>query len=53
MSERAVRAVLAAVAFGVRLMDAGSGLVVAQVVPALGVARRSVQERTAGRQDSP
>lgn len=48
MGEGAVRPVLGAVATRVRLVDAGAGLVVAQVVLALRVPGRPVQVRTPG-----
>lgn len=44
----AVQAVFGAVAFGVRLVDADSSFVVAQVVPALSVPCGPVQEWTSG-----
>lgn len=48
VGESAVQAVFGAVAFGVRLVDADSSFVVAQVVPALSVPRGPVQEWTSG-----
>lgn len=45
VSESTVQAVFRAVALCVGLVDADSGLVVAEVVPALGVPRGPVQER--------
>lgn len=50
MSEGAVGAILTAVALGVRLVDTGASLVVAQVVASLSVPCCPVQERTPERE---
>lgn len=46
VSEGTVGAIFTAVAFRVRLVNAGAGLIVAQVVAPLRVSGRPVQERT-------
>lgn len=43
-------AVFTTVAFRVRLMNTGAGLIVAQVVTSLGVSGCPVQERTSGQE---
>lgn len=48
VSKGTVGAVLTAVAFRIRFVDTRSGLIIAEVVSPLGVARSSMQEETSG-----